>query len=204
MKTVYFVMGPESSGNRMMAQALMSAREWGEGGLIMKDAYAWNSKWVKRKNPKEETTEDILASISTAPDKLLLIRSIPRKGWPNKEWIPIAVICREFLKHGYRVIPIVMSRYWIYSAFSQADRGHMPSFELAKKIVRLAYRYILDELEEAGIPYLLVDYEEFVTQRAFRDSLFRRLDMDTEPKMEFYNADLKYKERLEKLNDTNL
>jgi len=204
MKRAYFVVGPESAGNRMMTQALLEAKDFGAGGIPIEHyedgniAYEWNPWWVKK--TEEGFVQDILNSLLTAPDEIIFFLSVPRKAWPNKEWVPIAQIVQAMLDKSYKVYPIVMSRFWKYVARSQVTRGHVPTYDLAKRYVRRAYRYILDELDLVNVPMYLVEYEQFVTEPDYRRAVLKTLDVDGEPQMEFFNANLKYKEGEDDIN----
>jgi hypothetical protein len=191
-KKAYFIVGPESAGNRMMTQALCTAKDFGEGGVNF-GTYEWTPFWVQKVG-NELKVEDILNSLENAPDEIVLVMSVPRKGWPNKEWIPVGKIHESMRRAGYNVYPILMSRFWKYAARSQVDRKHVPDYETAKKYVRNAYRYILDEFELHHIRYFVVEYEDFVTQPEYRKVVMNMLGINGEPQMDFFNANLKYKE----------
>ena len=205
MKKAYFVMGPESAGNRMITQALLQAHDFGAGGIPIVHyddgniAYEWNPWWVK-KTKEENFVDDILTSLSTAPDEIIFFLSVPRGKWPNKEWVPIAQIIKAMQDTGYKVYPIIMSRFWKYVARSQVNRGHVPDYNTAKKYVRNAYRYILDEMERCNGQYYLVEYVDFVTEPDYRRAVLKALGVEEEPQMEFFNANLKYKEGEDDIN----
>jgi len=185
MKKAYFVMGPESSGTRMMTQAIQSTKDFGVGGVNINNGYVWKAKWV-------DDSTNIIDSIKKAPDEIILVRSVPRGGWPNKKWPNIAEICQTLIENDYRVFPIIMSRYYEYTAKSQANRGHVPNENLGKEMIKKAHKYILDALKKVNLQFYLVEYEEFVTDPDYRRAVFKALNLDREPQMEFFNANEKY------------
>ncbi len=187
-KNAYFIMGPESAGNRMMTQAFNSAYDFGDGGHEGKNykSYVLRNHWVK--------DGDIIASLANSPNRIVLVRSVPRKGWPNKEWPPITSYCLAMIKNGYNVHAIVMDRNTSCLIKSQVGRGHVPNEERAEEYIFKARRYIRSQLKKVNVWAHNIQYEQFVSGEEYRRYLFEDVfNLDSAPRMEFYNANDKYK-----------
>ena len=185
-RMAYFVMGPESCGNRMMTRAINSAYDFGIGGQVEgTNKYVFKTLWMKDK--------DFRKSLAEAPNRIVFVRSIPRGSWPKKQWPPIAKYCIAFEEFNYDVYAIVMERKERFVIKSQVAHKHVPDEEKAKKMIAKSRRYINNQLKKAGVPTYIIQYEKFVTDKNFREHFFVEvLKLNSPPKMKFYNANDKY------------
>jgi hypothetical protein len=184
-KLFYFILGPESSGNRMMCDAIEFSNYFGIGGLNKTNSYEYKSKWNT-----ETSIYDGL--IKHSPKLALFTRSIPRGSYPNKEYIDIDKVCTQVINAGYTVIPIIMYRDIDYICKSQVARHHVGSYEEAVDIVEFAYQYISNSFFALKIPALTVHYHPFVTRYVYRKTIFSLLDLQYPEGFEFRNENAKY------------
>jgi len=189
MKSAYFVMGPESSGNRMMAFAVTSTGFLSDGGGVSGslDKYIITTEWFKG----GVNTSDIIRSIESAPNRIVFSRSIPRRGYPNKEWANIKSICNKLLEFDYNVYPLVMYRDKDIIIKSQVRRKHVPTEEIASKFIDKAYNHIDSNLFKVKLQTIRIVYESFVTDETYRINTFKSIGLPP-PNMEFFNANDKY------------
>jgi len=177
VKIAYFVMGPESSGNRMMTKAIESAHDFGDGGYNLPlSRYDWKEKWK---------------DLSKAPERITFVRSIPTGSRPNKEWFPIAEECMKMESSGYRILPIVLHRDIRYTVLSQLKHGHVLSHKEGAGNISQAYEHIFDQLSVIHLFPIVVKYERFVTSEVYRKILFENIGLEP-PQMEFFNANEQY------------
>lgn len=144
MKTCYFVFGPESSGNRLMARLLIAAGCYGDGDVIQR---------LDKRIPRNK-------------DKIVLIRSFPhgsRNG--NRHWPSIPALSDDMKRHGYNPIAIVMLRDLKAMVRSQVRANHVLDTNEAMLNCIRALQTIFCGLEEARIYYIPVNYESLVQQK---------------------------------------
>jgi hypothetical protein len=165
-KAAYFVMGAESSGTRMMTEAIVRAGAFGDSG-------------------HEQRLDDL--SFAGRPDRLVLRRSIPHGG----SLPPLAELVGRLRRAGYRVIPLLMVRDGDCSAASQVAAGHSRDLGQAREKVALAVSHAWAECARAGLVPTVVHYEAFVADPRVRQEVFRHLDLP-QPDMEFYDGNGKY------------
>lgn len=191
MKYVYFVMGPESSGNRMLVDTIQSCENFSpEGGYDgERDKYVRVSNWLERcsKDWYKAMTESLLK----ASDKVVFSRSIPRGGWPNKKWFPLANTCKAMFLAGRTIFPLVPHRIKEYVMESQVRRRHVLDHETSRGFIEKAYEHIFSELSEVRLNPIIVKYEYFVMDKNYRDWILEQLDLRN-PSIEFFNANEKY------------
>ena len=131
----YLVLGPESSGTRMMTRLLMAAGCQGDGG-------------------HEQHWDDALPE-DVSP--IVWRRSLPHGG----EWPSLDLMTHRLREHGYTVYAVVMARDWTAVAQSQMEHwGH--SWETALDNLQTAYPYIFASLLKFQVPYVMVSYENLV------------------------------------------
>jgi hypothetical protein len=131
----YLVLGPESSGTRMMTQLLMAAGCVGDGD-------------------HEQRWDDALPTVETP---IVWRRSLPHGG----EWPSIDLMTHRLRERGYTVCAVVMTRDWTAVARSQMEHwGH--TRETALSNIRTAYPYIFSSLLKFQVPYVMVSYESLV------------------------------------------
>lgn len=168
-KIAYLVVGPESSGTRMLTQYLMYCGAFGDAG---------------------HSQRLINLDFSDRPDVIVLRYSLPHaRRWPN-----IAKTLEAMRKHGYAPFPLITIRNKYYMVRSQIAAGHVPNESTASDNIDRAIVMACRTLKD--LSPILVSYEMFVTRQDYRHEIARRLGVDNslaEAKMEFYNANDKYK-----------
>lgn len=145
MPKCFIVCGPESSGNKMIAQILIEA-----GGCFGDADY-------KQRLDK---------GYDVAPfgKNVVLIRSFPHgsassgdRRWPDlhneKEWAEL---------NGYEVVFIAITRAWLPTEKSQMDHGHVGTNDHAQKNLTEAMPNIMSQIQKHDLDYVLLTYESFV------------------------------------------
>lgn len=166
-RTAYFIMGPESSGTRMLTKAFCNLGIYGDSG---------HSQRMDNLN------------FSQTPASLVIRRSIPHGGgWPQ-----IAGIVNKLSQAGYQSItPILILRNMGVVARSQVQRGHVKSESEARVNITRAVNLVYTELASVGKLPTVVVYEAFVNHITVRKAFFQSLGL-REPVMEYYDANVKY------------
>jgi hypothetical protein len=135
MMNAYLVLGPESSGTRMMTRLLMAAGCIGDG----EHEQRWDTA-----QPDGETP-------------IVWRKSLPHGG----EWPSLDLMTHRLRERGYTVYALVMARDWTAVARSQQEHwGH--TWETALDNLRTAYPYIFSSLLKFQVPYVMVSYESLV------------------------------------------
>jgi hypothetical protein len=166
MKIAYFVMGPESSGTRMMTQAFISVGAYGDGG-----------HWQK-----------LDKGFIGAPDKIVFRRSLPH----GKNWTQIHKFINRMKQAEYQIInPILIVRDKEVTAKSQIKNKHVKTIEQGYENITKAIDHVYRELALVGMTPTVIHYEPFVNRPGVRRHFFRSLGLEN-PKMDFYNANDKY------------
>lgn len=169
-KRSYLVLGPESSGTRMMTEILIAAGCDGDAGHEQR----WDTE-------------------SPTSDRIVWRRSAPHGGgWPN-----IDGMVWELRRLGYSVFAIVLNRDWTAMAKSQGESwGH--TFESAIRNIRSAYPHIFSDLRIKNVPYICVSYESLI-QRGPQvlSPLFEILGGLDVPEFTVYDGNSKWLDRQE-------
>ncbi len=149
MLKAYLVLGPESSGTRMMTELLLAAGCIGDAGHTQRFDRAW---------PTEESP-------------IVWRRSVPHAG----EWPPIELLIHHLRSAGYEVYAVVTMRDWTAMARSQVEHwGH--SFESAISNIRMAYPYIFSALLKFQVSYIMTSYES-LKEYGPQQALFSLIDL---------------------------
>ena len=168
MRQAFFVMGPESSGTRMLTRAFVSVGVFGDDGEVQR-------------------LDDM--QFEGRPERIVFRRSIPHDG----EWPPVGDLCREMAAAGFDVWPVVILRDREITARSQVKAGHSRSVEEARQKVDKAVILIYAELAcVESQPVMQVAYESFVAHERVRVDIFASLGLSGPVGMEFYNGNEKY------------
>lgn len=171
-KVAYFVMGPESSGTRMMTQAFLSYGYYGDGG---------HRQRLDREGFKADH------------ETIVFRRSIPH----GKVWSPIAKLIKRMEKQGYEVRPVMIVRDKDMCAKSQVKNHHVRDEKQSRLHISKAWAHMFRELAQVGkVPHVIY-YEAFVKFKRVRVAFFKQFGLG-HPKMDFYNADLQYEKRKNK------
>ena len=188
MRKAYFVMGAESSGNRMMVDAIESSNDFGLGGIkVPRNKYIYKGKW---------DTEDVIykSLMKNGPERLLYVASVPRGTYPNKEFPNIHYVCATLKGFNYTVYPIVMYRNREFVVKSQVERNHTTSELQAHTNIDQAYEHIFSELADIISQPLIVKYENLVNDINYRRFIFDAFDLNYPEEFKFFDANEKYKE----------
>ena len=163
MGTAIFIVGPESSGTRMLTEAFINVGCYGDSEINQRmDDYNF--------------TENLI----------VFRRSLPHGGnWPD-----IASIVKNM--KDYRVIPILILRDKEITIKSQLRAGHVLTEEESRHNIEFAIPYAYRHFAAVGLIPLVIIYEAFVESKDLRRLFFTSLAL-MEPKMEFRNENFKYK-----------
>lgn len=145
MPRACLVFGAESSGCRYLTRLFISAGCVGDG-----------DHQQRMDDPEQRSI------IMGQKHNVVWRRSVPCQTdhhWPNLVQEIIQPL-REV--EGYQLVAYVITRDWHCMGHSQVARDHVPSYPAAVENMRKAYRWILDHLHEAGVPYYMVSYESLV------------------------------------------
>lgn len=168
LNKAFFIIGPESSGTRMMTQAFIALGAYGDGGHFQK------------------LTKE---GYGAGHPVIAVRRSVPHgTKMPN-----ITQVIRELKKHNYEVIPIVIVRDKDKCAASQVKNGHAKTLQEAKDSIKRSVNFIHSHL--SNFPNIwphFIQYEPFVKKKRIRDCFFTRFGFE-HPAMEFYDGNAKYK-----------
>lgn len=135
MLKAYLVLGPESSGTRMMTEILIAAGCIGDAG---------HEQRFDEKQPAGESP-------------IVWRRSVPHAG----EWPSIDLMIHRLQQSGYEVFAVVTMRDWTAMARSQVEHWNH-TFESAIENIRGAYPYIFASLLKFRVPYIMTSYEGLV------------------------------------------
>lgn len=163
MKRAYVVLGPESSGTRLVGKIL--AGLGCEGDILMRQ---WNL-WL----PMEE--------------KLAMIRwSFPHA----KKWPDIEETNRELGQRGYQVRHVIMTRDYRAMAQSQVEHRHVKTMEQAKHNIIEGYRRIFSSALQKPT---IVNYDSLVKRpRSFIAWLADELKLSGKVDMHITDETRKY------------
>jgi len=165
VKRAYFVVGPQSSGTRMMTRALLQA----SGGYGSSE--------------HNQPMDDL--NFEARPETIVFRRSVPHSGrWPD-----LKRIARRMLSCGYEVKFVRMHRQRNFLVRSQIRVGHVPRESQAHAEIERAGQLMDGQLKDE----LVVDapYGIFVTDHEFRAEFFAHLGLH-EPAMDFYDGNARY------------
>src|SRR5258708_1012665 len=122
----FLVVGPESSGTRMVTDALIKAGVVGQSG---------------------HTHEMDDLDFFGRPDQIVLRRSVPHGGlWPD-----LSRIVRRMTEAGYVVSPVVTYRDKDFCVRSQLRVGHQDTESRARANYYWAYKHIFKHLAACGL-----------------------------------------------------
>lgn len=162
----FLVVGPESSGTRLMTKLLIAAGCEGDDG-------------------NEQRWDEGLPQ----GDQVVWRRSLPHGGvWPDLDEVLWGLNGR-----GYQVLFLVMSRDWHAMGDSQVQAGHVSDMETALKHIRDAYSRICATLTITGYPFEIVNYETLVRPGGEAVArLMERLGLTIVRPVDIYDGNAKY------------
>lgn len=130
----FLVVGPERSGNRLVASILVAGGCQGEGA----------------------TFQPFRRLLPTTEDPAVMIRSLPHgTRWPN-----LGAIHRKLRARGYDVTVIAVCRDMACTVGSQVASG--VASELAEANIQRAYRDVFRFAGRAAVDLVVVPYESLV------------------------------------------
>jgi hypothetical protein len=166
----FLIVGPESSGTRMVTDALIRAGVFGQPG---------------------HTQELDNLDFSGRPDLIVLRRSVPHGDlWPD-----LSRVIRSMTEAGYAVSPIVTYRDKDYCVRSQLRAGHKATESEARTSYYWAYKHIFKHLAACGLFPVVCHYTSFVNNVEFRTLFFAQLGLPC-PELELFDANLQYPRRV--------
>ncbi len=168
MKRAFFIIGPESSGTRMMTQAFLSLGMYGDG--------------THRQRLDKE-------GFNGGHEMIAIRRSVPH----GKIMPAASKLIKRMEKQGYEVYPILIIRDKDMCAKSQVKNKHAKNGKAARVSIRHAVEHIYKELSIVNKSPYVIYYEPFVKFKAVRKAFFQQFGLE-EPTIEFYNANLQYKD----------
>lgn len=164
----YFVLGPESSGTRMMTEILISAGCFGDA----------------------TSSQRLDSGIPEGTSPIVWRRSAPHA----QEYPPLGKMIGRVQGLGYDVRAIVMTRDWHAMLRSQVAWGHTPTVAKARERTRMGYLHIFMHLRGTGIPFTVVSYESLVQRSgAALSAVMDELDLPT-PDFEIRDENAKWYE----------
>lgn len=144
-KKCIFIIGPESSGNRLMARLLTHAGFFGDGDI--------------------EQRLDTLIHYKRIPasiDKIVLLRSFPHGHGEYRHWPDMQRLKEDIEELGFvRFAAIVMVRDWRCAALSQVKNKHVRD---ATEALFNLHRFYAETLHSLPMGFCMVNYEALVHQ----------------------------------------
>jgi hypothetical protein len=166
MRRAFFILGPESSGTRMLTHAFNRCGVFGDEGHIQR----------------------LDAGFRQAENEVVFRRSVPHADDENP---PISEIIADLRSEGFQVIPVAVLRDKDACAASQVRNRHAPDELAARRSIESAISHIFREIANSGLYPIAVQYEPFTGSVAVREVFFRSFGFDV-PQMTFFNGNERY------------
>lgn len=178
MRKAIFVVGPESSGTRMMTQFFVQCGYEGDHG----HSQPWDDMKFRE-----------------YPDWLVFRRSMPHGG----KWTDIVGIIQKLEMANYTVHPIFTWRDPRYMALSQVKAGHSGDTDTALDRIARAVVHIDTAFAEVAIRPVTITYEQFVGNESYRRAIHGLFSSRDFGSFGVHNANAKY-DPVEPLNTEKL
>lgn len=163
----YLVLGPESSGTRLMTSLLIEAGCYGDAGHVQ--------RWDKNLPDFEPC--------------IVWRRSLPHGG----KWPDVGQLIARLQDSGYTVTAVIMSRDWHAMSRSQVDAGHTLDPAGAIANIQEAYRLIFEAINPTALRFELVNYESLVQRpREAVAQLMARLGLPEAKGVHIHDANAKH------------
>ncbi|MEM9819879.1 MAG: hypothetical protein AAF985_02360 [Bacteroidota bacterium] len=192
-KKAFLVLGPESHGSHLVTDILINAGCQGHAG----NHVPWQpeNKVLLRglKKPWEyEFPTDLQPWDNHPPtgeSPIVWRRSLPH----GKKWINISQMIRDLKSRGYQVKAVVVSRDTHSGLQSQLKWRHVKDEATGQANIPKAYLHIFRHLQQAKIPFVMVNYEALATYPKSQDFLLEQLGLPL-PKRRWpiYDGNLKW------------
>jgi len=166
----YLVIGPESSGTRVLTKALIAAGCYGQSGHGQAmDGPNW------------------LGAFDDCPETIVFRRSVPHAGMcPD-----ISDLVKRMQQCGYVVTILVVVRDLWSLVHSQVERKHARNLEHAEHRIGQAWKHIMFYCAETSAQVIMVSYESLFLNGA--TGLLTTLGLNPRAQVPvFTNEDAKY------------
>jgi hypothetical protein len=165
------VLGPESSGTRLITKILMLA------GCDGQDSHC----------------QEFDGGLPDPVKPIVWRRSVPH----GTEWPDISLMIQKIEKSGYEASVVITTRSWIPMIQSQIGNFlDIETGEQAIERIRNAYKFIFGHLRFQDIPFFVSHYESLIHETAIAiNGMLQFLDLNPIPKEELnfiYNGNTKY------------
>jgi LPS sulfotransferase NodH len=150
MKKAYVVVGPESSGTRLITKLLIDAGCFGDGGH--------GQSLDKSGDQSREFLEESRLPQDDTP--IVWRRSYPHAG----KWLDISKPISQLQRKGYEVRVVVTTRDWFPMIQSQMKERHVKDETVGLHNVQKAYRMIFEKLPK-DTPFVIASYESIARYR---------------------------------------
>lgn len=131
------VLGPESSGTRLVTRILIKA------GCLGSDEHI--QKWDDAEFPSPE-------------HPIVFRRSVPHGG----KWPDIQQYIEQLRQKGYYVQAVVTARDWHAACKSQMHHHHVKNEDEGYKNLKNVYPYVFKTLDHFQVPYIMINYESII------------------------------------------
>lgn len=176
MRKAYLIAGSESSGTRMMTEAIVRA------GCFEID---------QGKDARIELTAQQYQELSQGKD-IVVHRSLPHQRDPMI-WPDLPSLQHVLRQAKFFVYPFFMTRDWNATIKSQVNREFMANVIQAEFQLRKAYALL--GLYMNNMDFTLISYEAFCLSAGYRRWLFEeRLNLSYPESMQIFYANPKYYE----------
>lgn len=145
MNQAYLVLGPESSGTRLVTKLLIDAGCFGDGGH------------EQRLDKEGDATKSLIEEARLPQDgPVVWRRSYPHGG----SWVDISKAVVQLRRHGYKVTAVITTRDWFPMIRSQIKEhsGHVNRYDTGEQNAQKAYRKIFADLP-ADVPFVMASYD---------------------------------------------
>jgi len=152
LKKAFIVVGPESSGTRLMTKILIG------GGC--------------RGSAKHEQPFDTKSFKGQSP--IVWRRSVPHRG----KGLDLFNMIHKL--EEYKIIVVVIVRDWYATELSQVANKHVDSIEDAKRNIKVALKEIFGQIIELRLDFILVPYESLILHpKKVQEDLLKRFELRT-------------------------
>lgn len=171
MKKAFIVLGPESSGTRLVTKILIEGGCQGDAGH----------------------KQDFDTNPFCGRDPIVWRRSVPHDHQP----LELEGMLERLSEAGYRVTIIVIVRDWSVMERSQLSVGHVTHVNQARENIKNAYLTIFDQIISLRLNYVMVSYESLVlNSEEVQKNLFESLGLSGKDTVPVTNENEKWFENL--------
>lgn len=171
-KTMFFVFGPESSGNRYAVDILSRG-----AGCVGKSGHTQPYD-VFNKGGRDTMTADDWARINFEElDKSPSICGVMHRSLPHHRKYPnIVSMLKQTVEHGYKPFIIITLRSEPEMIMSQKKQGHVSTLEQGNGNVHDGLRVVFDAIARTGVEFEVLTYEN-MGNPAFIRWIYRELGL---------------------------